>query len=809
MRRFVSLPFKIMSLIMAFLLIASVSMTLLWISKTDKDYLSQQQLLREQDQKQFQLIKEMLRARIESWFESFVHFQDDNANTLNAIASLINNEFEYLKINWQINNVWLLDKQGKVLFSTIDTTPAFIKTDTNRVLHAQMPLSYVRCVSECQQFITMPILINNAQVYALTISSSLLEAMAALNQTTLADLAIVSAHQASQGRARDLSINPPISLANKAFFQNLLQKIPSPIFVQSLVDSGYRITVDNSDFLLNLIPINSNIDDSLYLLTVHNINEASQAHRAYRGQIILISILVVVLCASAILILSLQFRQRLLVVTKMLPLLAEKKYVEFHQQKILNNHYFSDEIELLQNTAILLGYQLENLDHTIAQNTRELENMALYDQLTGLPNRNMLNQRLSELIPCIDKQQTRLIVMFLDFDKFRKINDSYGHDMGDEFLMQAARNIQKCLLQSELLFRLSGDEFVIVFNDPIADPQAKMLAENLIQQFHLPIKVGTRQFYSTCSIGIAHTNDPNKNIHELIRQSDMAMYYSKDSGGNRVYEFNDDMYNDTLKRVEIEHEVRAALKGEEFSFALQPQVDIKTMKLIGFEALIRWNHPQKGRISPDEFIPIIENSESMINLGYWGLQQAFNILKELDQIGMHNLKVAVNLSASQFLDPLLIPFLKEQLVIHSRNASQLELELTEQTVVADIQQTLETMHTLKLLGFSFSIDDFGTGYSSLSYLRQMPVEVIKIDRSFISTMQDNNAEMKIVASTIEMINKLGMQVIAEGIETEQQLHSLKAMHCDIGQGYFISKPIDETELYAILPNKVKNGIWLP
>ncbi|KXI30517.1 diguanylate phosphodiesterase [Paraglaciecola hydrolytica] len=799
-----------MGLIMAFLLIASVSTTFLWISKNDQDYLTQQQKLREQDQKQFLLIKDMLRSRVESWFEAFVHFQASYADTAEATAFFLEHEFEYLRVNWQINGLWLLDGELNTIFSTTTTTPAYVITDATEVIKLQTSSSNTRCIKECEQLISMPILMNSSDVLVLSISSSLLEAMAALNQTTFADLAIVSVPEQSQTKVKvsELLINSPISSANKLFMQQILQQVPAQLSVATLKASGYRLTSANKDLLLNLLPVDPEFENRLFLLTVHDITSASKAHAEYRANVLIISLLVVLFCSLAIWFLSMQFRRRLLVVTKMLPLLAQKNYSEFHQQKMINSNFFADEIEILHDTASLLGHELENLDRTIEQNTRELETIALYDQLTGLPNRNRLNQLLIPLLQSINDNTDRLAIIFLDFDKFRKINDSYGHDIGDAFLIQAANNIRSCLQSSDLLFRLGGDEFVIVFKDSADKNRALTLANSLVSYFQQALKVGERYFYSSCSIGVASANSAQNVVDEIIRQSDIAMNAAKDAGGNRVCEFNHEMLSKALRRIEIENEVRAAFKNDEFSFALQAQVEIATGKLVGFEALIRWIHPQRGFVSPDEFIPIIENSESMIDLGYWGLKRAFIILEKLDEIGFSGLKVAVNLSASQFLDPQLIPFLKEQLVAFSRDAEQIELELTERTVVADIEQTLDTMQQLRTLGFTFSIDDFGTGYSSLAYLKQMPVEIIKIDRSFISGMQDDNADMKIVSSTIAMVNKLGMQVVAEGIETAEQLQMLATMQCEIGQGYFISRPVSEKDLYDLLPLKVSNGIWI-
>ena len=809
MRRFVSLPYKIMGLIITFLVLASVLLTFLWIDKNDQDYLTQQQTLRTQDNKQFQLINDMLRSRIETWFESFVHFQANYSDSVDATAFFLEHEFEYLKVSWQINNIWLFDEQAQLKYSTTADIPAYLAADINQVIEQQISVSHIRCEIECQQQISLPILANQTEMVVLSINSSLLEAMAALHQTTFAELAIVKVSEgAVSGKITELQVQSPISQSNRKFMQNILQSVPAELSLASMLNSGYRLIKDNNSYLLNLLPIDATLQEPLFLLAVHDITAASRAHADYRLKVIGISVLVVALCSLALWLISMQFRKRLMAVTNMLPLLAEKNYAQFHQQKVENSHFFSDEIELLQDTASVLGHQLESLDRTVENYTRELEHIALFDRLTGLPNRNKLHLVLADLLTQLDHNKLRVNVLFLDFDQFRKINDSYGHDIGDSFLLQAAQHIAHCLSSQDSLFRLGGDEFVVVFCEPQTSHRAPILANALVNHFHLPVKVGIRHFYSTCSVGITSACNSHISVEEIVRQADMAMYVAKDNGGNSVREFDYDLLKSVLRRAEIEHEVRVALEDEQFCFALQPQVEIATGRLVGFEALIRWIHPDKGFISPDEFIPVIESSESIINLGYWGLKQAFVILQRLDDIGVRGKKIAVNLSASQFLDPLLVPFLRQQLDEFKRDAGQIELELTERTVVADVEQTLVTMRQLQQLGFSFSIDDFGTGYSSLAYLKQMPVEYIKIDRSFVSAMHIDNADMKIVSSTIAMVNKLGMKVIAEGVETAEQMQLLDGMGCDLGQGYFISRPIFEKDIYKLLPQKLANDIWI-
>ena len=564
MRPFVSLPFKIMGLIMAFLLIASVSTTFLWISKNDQDYLTQQQQLREQDHKQFLLIKEMLRNRLESWFEAFVHIQTNYTDTMEATTFFLEHEFEYLKINWQINNLWLLDNQLTPAFTTSTDTPGYVLADAKNVLENQVSSSYIRCIEECHQLVSMPILANG-KVMVLSISSSLLDTMAALNQTTFADLAMVSipAELADNASASQLVINPPISANNKRYMQQVLQQLPADLSVSSLNRSGFRLTTTDKDLLLNLMPVDPDIQNRLFLLTVHDITSVTKAHQDYRAKVLITSLLVVSLCSLAIWVLSMQFRQRLLAVTNMLPLLAQKNYVSFHQQKMINSHFFADEIEILHDTASLLGHELEKLDRTIEHNTRELETIALFDQLTGLPNRNKLNQVLQQQLNKLLQSDYVLAILFIDFDRFREINDSYGHDIGDAFLVQAALIISNTLNDNDKLFRLGGDEFVVVFEDTRQQKRALRLAETLVERFQQPIKVGERYFYSSCSIGISNNSKADISVDEIIRQSDIAMNVAKDAGGNRAYEFNTEMLSAAVRRIEIEHEVRAAFANNQ------------------------------------------------------------------------------------------------------------------------------------------------------------------------------------------------------------------------------------------------------
>ena len=431
----------------------------------------------------------------------------------------------------------------------------------------------------------------------------------------------------------------------------------------------------------------------------------------------------------------------------------------------------------------------------------------MYDLLTGLPNRNMLNFQLRKVINNASRKGSNAGILFLDLDDFKKVNDTHGHGEGDKLLIEAANRINLSVTSADIVCRFGGDEFLILLNENTSLELAQELAKSILKSFQKPIKINSSLFYVTCSIGIAMLEDELIQASELISRADIAMYEAKGNGGDQYFAYQGGMFQRVAHRVMMESEVKQALAKGQFSLSLQPQLVAKTNKLHGFEALLRWQHPERGMVSPDDFIPILENSEHMIELGYWVIRRCFELSKGLGKIGLTDAIIAINLSAGQFADVNLISYLEALLVEFDLPAKNFELELTEQTLVKDIDKAIETMDAMRSLGFSFAIDDFGTGYSSLAYLKRMPVDVIKIDKSFVFGMLENHADFQIIMSTIAMVKNLGLTVIAEGVETKAQLRSLTDNDCDLIQGYYFSKPIPEAELFEFISQKIVAGKW--
>ena len=492
-------------------------------------------------------------------------------------------------------------------------------------------------------------------------------------------------------------------------------------------------------------------------------------------------------------------------------MLADHKFYEFHavaaKQKRLSNVTFVDELDVVENAANNLAKQLEDFDGQMAINTAKLEKMAMFDALTGLPNRNMLTFQIEKQLARSFRDEKLVALMFMDLDDFKKVNDSHGHDVGDALLKAAAMRISRPIRESDIASRFGGDEFVVLLSDIEERTQVDDIANKLINEFATPIIIEGYKFYISVSIGIAITSHSQASPVELLRHADIAMYAAKSKQGAayRVYEAK--MNLAVMQKVELESEAREALRENQFSLALQPQVAMKSGKVIGFEALLRWYHPTKGAISPADFIPLLENTTFMLELDYWVIARACSLIQELGHSGFPDIKVAINVSAGQFIDPSLPDYLQQQIERNEIAPEQVCLELTETVLVSDIKRARDIMQTIRNMGCMLAIDDFGTGYSSLSYLKSLPADYIKIDRSFVSNITNDTDDRNIVNSTVSMVRNMGMQVVAEGIETQAQYDLLCDFECDYGQGYMISKPIPEHQVWSVLNKYVEGGYW--
>lgn len=428
------------------------------------------------------------------------------------------------------------------------------------------------------------------------------------------------------------------------------------------------------------------------------------------------------------------------------------------------------------------------------QAENEILQMAYYDTLTGLPNRRLLLDRLHKAIPQARRTQGKLAVLFLDLDRFKGINDSRGHSCGDQVLQAVAKRLEKIVRDSDTLARLGGDEFVILLAQIESALDASHVAEKVLATIREPLSLEESQMHITTSIGISVFPDDGENSDILLKGADIALYAAKSFGRNSYKFFSDKMDSLAQERHELESRMHRALEEDEFFLVYQPQFNLITGDIIGIEALLRWQNPDLGAVPPDKFIPVAEETGLILKLGDWVLQTACSQAKTwLDQ-GLKERCVAVNISVSQFRQSDFVEMIEKTLADTGLPAYLLELELTESLLMQNVEDNINVLQQLKKMGVSLSIDDFGTGYSSLSYLKNFPLDRMKIDQSFVRDINADESDRIIVETIIAMAERLGIEVIAEGVETESQRDALLMRNCHLVQGFLFGKPMSPLEL---------------
>lgn len=445
------------------------------------------------------------------------------------------------------------------------------------------------------------------------------------------------------------------------------------------------------------------------------------------------------------------------------------------------------------------GVTFSALDITERKHAENLiHKMAYYDSLTGLPNRLLFLDRLKQSIKATERNGKKIAVLLIDLDRFKNINDSLGHHVGDELLVYVARLIEHCVRDMDTVSRLSGDEFAVLVEDTERCEKLAIVAQRIIDAFLTPITLSHHQTYSSCSIGISIYPQDATDGAALLKNADIAMYEAKRRGRGRCHFYDKEMDGIALRRHELENGIHCALINDEFFLCYQPQVNLITGKINCLEALIRWQHPVKGLVSPGEFIPLAEETALILMIDRWVLTYACQQCRTWLDRGYPEIKVAINISGLQFKQPDFVDLIDQVLSESGIPANCLELELTEGHLMDDIETTIITLQNLKDRGVDLAIDDFGTGYSSLSYLKNFPIDRVKIDQSFVRSLPHDDSDIAIVGAIVALAQSLNMKVIAEGVETIDQLEILKDKNCMEMQGYYFSRPCHFDDLKLLL-----------
>ena len=445
-----------------------------------------------------------------------------------------------------------------------------------------------------------------------------------------------------------------------------------------------------------------------------------------------------------------------------------------------------------QGRPMHLIFQIQDItDRKRAE--EQLLHDALHDSLTGLPNRAWCIEQLKELLESArGRQNQAFAVLFLDLDRFKVINDSLGHSIGDRLLIKISDRLRSCLRPGDGLARLGGDEFTVLLGDVKPDGGAEEISERILKQLEQPFNLEGHEVYTSASIGIAFSNIRYECPEDLLRDADTAMYQAKSSGRSRYAIFDNGMHARAVSLLKLETDLRRAVEKREFFLVYQPVISLQDGSLQGFEALLRWRHPERGVIHPGEFIKVAEETGFIVPIGYWVLGEACSQMRQWQDLFSAGspLSVSVNISARQFTYSGLIDQIIQTLEVTGLDPRRLKLEITESVVMENIDVATRMLDRLRALGVELSIDDFGTGYSSLSYLHRLPIDTLKIDRSFINLIGENTENTEIVRTIVLLAQNVGMGVVAEGIETQKQLRLLRELGCESGQGFMFSRPIE-------------------
>ena len=419
-----------------------------------------------------------------------------------------------------------------------------------------------------------------------------------------------------------------------------------------------------------------------------------------------------------------------------------------------------------------------------------IRHIAHHDALTGLPNRLHLQVALEQALATAHREKVQVALVFIDLDRFKIINDTLGHQVGDSLLIEVARRLQGLVRENDVVARLGGDEFVVVLASRSAVRAAAKVGEKILAKLSLPYGLDRHLLRTSPSIGISVYPQDGENIDTLMKRADTAMYHAKEAGGSQFHFYTEKMNRRSQEQLLLENSLHQAIERDEFTLFYQPQADVTSGRLVGAEALIRWRHPERGLVAPAEFIPLAEENGLILPIGEWVLRQVCRQLCAWRDAGLPPLTVAVNLSARQFRQENLAEAIRKILAETGCDPAAVELEITESTAMEHADESAAVLNTLHRLGLGIAIDDFGTGYSSLSYLKRFPVDKLKIDRSFIMDIPADLNDAAIARAIIQMATSLGLTVVAEGVETQAQRDFLALHGCRLLQGYWYAKPMD-------------------
>ncbi len=797
---FFSLKWKAIVLVLAILI--SLSGFLVFLNSAQLKTLAKQQ----QQQAFVQLNKELIGILLQSYHYNLqimdvvplLHTNGDS--THHNLTSILEENWPILQLNWDIDRAALYNQQGNLLWQSEKQNlyPKNIEPKLG-------PYWTIDCSQACRQIITSPILDDHGQTFYLSLDVSMADMLIDFSRISDTDIGIIT-DPSSENQPIDhiknwqkdikLITNPNQSLR---VINTLQSQVP---FYQG-IDKNTEIIHQTNTYNISITPLDHTTNDG-YFIIIKNSSASAKIMQTARNFQVLVAIGGITISCTLLLLFLWRPIQRLHRQAELLPKLTTGDFTEALKQlkKNRSNHWLKDEIDTLNSTEEEVCLQLTEMRQEISKKTDNLHNMAMYDSLTDLANRRAFMQYLNEILNRSQPDPPVFSLLFIDLDNFKRINDSMGHNAGDELLKVVAKRLHACVRSTDTIARLGGDEFCIILNSADTENGATIVSGHILTSLRDPIKLGATELIVSASIGIVTAPEDGATSEELLRNADLAMYKAKALGRNKYQVFNHSMTDQAVQEMTLEHDLRRAIQNQEFVLHYQPQINMHSNQIFGFEALLRWEHPDKGLLFPDAFISTLEETGLINELGSWIIEQACHTLRSWLNLGAKPVRIAINISPRQLQNNQLGDQISETLKRHNIPPPLLELEITESILMEDMELTQYQLYSIQKLGVSIAIDDFGTGHSSLSYLKELPLDILKIDRSFIKDLVEEYDDQEIVSAIIAMAHKLKLKVIAEGVETKEHQEFLLNNECDYGQGYLYSRPVPaETALGLIIPEQ--------
>lgn len=715
--------------------------------------------------------------------------------------SIINRHWLYMQANWNLDSASLYSNANTQIDHWGSSTPTASDKLLEKVQKSGKTASTISCQKRCLHSIAIPLPNGPDQINILKLDldfSHLTKSFLSVSQGSIGLLSKDSKLSSSSIAPWAYSLlhmtntDNPKALLSQLAAQHPLQDLINRSSVLKYNDKFYNFSFLSLPLYLgnNIVVIREDVTNIQSLLLQSQQLDLKQL-TAY---ISIAGLTILLLTFLPITRLGIQAR----VMAAMVRGDIDSAQRESKKRRV--RHLIKDEIDLLHDSESELANQLDQMQLQLQESTDELKNLAMFDNLTGLANRYCFLKEIKLRQRRFRRSQTPFALLFLDLDNFKRINDSLGHSAGDKLLGIVSKRLISCVRTTDVVGRLGGDEFCILIDTLKNGEESKSIADHILNTLIMPIHINGTEINISASIGIVVAPQDGLLTEELLQNADLAMYQAKELGRNKYCAFNHELTLRAARQLSLENELRAALANREFVIFFQPQVDIKTSNVCGLEALIRWKHPTKGPQGPDQFIEALEETGLIVPVGEWILKECCRLAKSWMDQGIPPIKIAVNISARQFNDPNFFSMVEKTLESTQLPTKYLELEITESMVMGDMDVSFKLLNRLRDLGLTLSIDDFGTGYSSLSYLKALPVDILKVDRSFVMDIPYNNSDMEITAAIIAMAHKLKLKVVAEGIENHEQHSFLMRNNCDYGQGYLFSKPLAQDEIVELLSN---------